>query len=239
MPRSPLILSLGLHGALAVWMTGASAGPGWAPVRAANPGSVICFLGEDAMVSKPTSDFLPELEAELQAAPDPVPRLESLPEERSEEAVTPPRDASPVSVPLFSEPAPEGSTSVRSGEADGRNTDLRKSGRRGGRESEGAAGNTGRGSGGGYHPPQYLLRSSPTYPAQARARKLEGTVLLLLTIDASGSVSAVRLQRGSGHEILDQTAWEAVRTWKFTPARREGVEVSAEVEVPIRFRFEA
>ncbi len=64
-------------------------------------------------------------------------------------------------------------------------------------------------------------------------------MLLLLTIDASGSVSSVRLQRGSGHEILDQTVLEAVRAWKFTPARREGVEVSAEVEVTIRFRFEA
>lgn len=191
------------------------------------------------MVSAPPKEFSPSQETELQAAPDPLPRWESLPEKRSEETFTPPRDASAVSAPLVSEPAPERLPSARFGEADGRKSGLRKGGRRGGGGSEGVAGNAVLSGGGGYCPPQYLLMRSPTYPAQARARRLEGTVLLLVTIDARGSVSGVRLQRGSGHEILDQTALEAVRAWKFTPTRREGVEVSAEVEVPIRFRFEA
>ncbi|MFW6162471.1 MAG: energy transducer TonB, partial [Planctomycetota bacterium] len=47
----------------------------------------------------------------------------------------------------------------------------------------------------------------------------------------------VRVARSSGHAVLDEAAVAAVRRWRFTPARAGGAAVTAEVEIPIRFRL--
>ena len=39
----------------------------------------------------------------------------------------------------------------------------------------------------------------------------------------------------SGHQILDDAAVAAVRTWRFSPATQAGVPVAAIADVPIRF----
>ena len=95
----------------------------------------------------------------------------------------------------------------------------------------------GRREGAEYTPPRFLLRYKPTYPAPARAQKLEGTVLLLVSVDAAGHVAGASLQRSCGHTILDRAALEAVRSWRFVPAYQADRAVPATVEVPIRFTF--
>jgi protein TonB len=102
-------------------------------------------------------------------------------------------------------------------------------------------GNIGGSSGGnggiGYLPPQFLLRYKPPYPEKARAQRLAGTVLLLVSVDAAGHVTNASLQRSCGHAILDHAALAAVRSWRFSPARQMDHAVAATVEVPIRFSF--
>lgn len=99
---------------------------------------------------------------------------------------------------------------------------------------------SGAGSGGsGYIPPQFLTRYKPPYPQQARAQRLEGVVLVLVSVDTEGRVTGVSLRAGSGHAILDRAALEAVRTWRFTPARQGDRVIPANVELPIRFQFSA
>jgi protein TonB len=93
------------------------------------------------------------------------------------------------------------------------------------------------GRGGGYTPPRFLLRYKPLYPAKARVQRLEGTVLLRVSVDAVGHVSGASLQRSCGHTLLDRAALEAVRSWRFIPAHQADRAVSATVEVPIRFTF--
>ncbi len=100
----------------------------------------------------------------------------------------------------------------------------------------GAAGGGGRVA--GYVPPQFLIRYKPRYPEEARARRLEGTVLLLVALDAAGHVTGTNIQRSCGHAVLDRAALTAVRSWRFDPARQDGVAIAARVEVPVRFRFE-
>ena len=83
----------------------------------------------------------------------------------------------------------------------------------------------------------YLNNQPPAYPLTARRRGIEGTVLLRVEIHANGHCQQVRVKRTSGHAVLDRAALEAVRQWRFVPARRGGHAVTATVDVPISFRL--
>jgi periplasmic protein TonB len=49
------------------------------------------------------------------------------------------------------------------------------------------------------------------YPAEARARRIYGSLLLTVAIKADGEVESVEVERSSGHKILDQAAVRIVR----------------------------
>jgi periplasmic protein TonB len=78
----------------------------------------------------------------------------------------------------------------------------------------------------------------PKYPAAAQRRGLEGKVMLRVRVSPAGAVEGVELLSGSGAEILDEAAIQAVRGWTFRPAMRLGVAVAAVVDVPVRFRLD-
>ena len=91
------------------------------------------------------------------------------------------------------------------------------------------------GQAGAFSPPQYRRCPAPPYPAEARARRLSGEVLLRVAVSENGAVESVALRRSSGHATLDEAAVRAVRGWVFQPARLGDRAVSAAVEVPVRF----
>lgn len=103
----------------------------------------------------------------------------------------------------------------------------------------GSGGGTGGGPyrpGSGITPPGLLHEVKPDYTEDARRRGLEGEVLLEIVVRSDGSVGSVRLLRGLGSG-LDQRAIEAVRQWRFSPARRHGTPVDVMVEVAMEFRL--
>ncbi len=78
--------------------------------------------------------------------------------------------------------------------------------------------------------------SPPPYPAAALKRGLEGLVTLAVLVAADGSVEQIRVQRSSGHRVLDREALRHVREhWRFQPAWRDGQAVSAWASVPVEF----
>lgn len=87
--------------------------------------------------------------------------------------------------------------------------------------------------------PDYLSNPAPEYPMLARRRGWSGTVLLKVRVSASGSPREIRLLKGSGHEILDTAAQEAVQGWRFVAAMRNGEPVESWVEVPVRFELKS
>jgi TonB family protein len=103
----------------------------------------------------------------------------------------------------------------------------------------GSGGGTGGGPyrpGSGITPPELLHEVKPDYTEDARRRNLEGEVVLEIVVRSDGSVGNMRLQRGLGAG-LDQRAMEAVRRWRFAPARRHGTPVDVLVEVAVEFRL--
>ncbi|GAO36696.1 energy transducer TonB [Sulfuricella sp. T08] len=84
----------------------------------------------------------------------------------------------------------------------------------------------------------YLSNPPPAYPLAARRRGIEGTVLVRAEISAGGECQRAELKKTSGHEMLDHAALEAVKKWRFMPAKRGSQAVVAWVEVPITFKLE-
>jgi protein TonB len=76
---------------------------------------------------------------------------------------------------------------------------------------------------------------NPDYPAFARSRGLQGLVLLRVDVAPSGVALAVTVATSSGHQILDDAAVAAVRTWRFSPATQAGMPVAAFADVPVHF----
>lgn len=90
------------------------------------------------------------------------------------------------------------------------------------------------------HPPRALAGNPlPAYPEAAREDGLEGSVRLAVEVDALGHVTSVRWDRRSGVMLLDVAARDAVRQWRFEPARHAGQAVSATVAVTLQFRLDA
>ena len=77
----------------------------------------------------------------------------------------------------------------------------------------------------------------PAYPSSALKAKIEGTVVLNLSIDAKGKVTDAKITRSSGVAALDEAALRGVRKWKFTPAKRGGVATPSIVRAPIAFQL--
>jgi len=78
----------------------------------------------------------------------------------------------------------------------------------------------------------------PAYPPAARRRSLEGRAVVRATVTAEGQVASVELRQSSRHDSLDQAALEAVRRWRFAPARRGEQAIAGAVDVPVVFRLE-
>lgn len=81
----------------------------------------------------------------------------------------------------------------------------------------------------------YLDNPKPVYPALSRRLGEEGRVVLRVRVAASGLPTEVTLHAGSGSDRLDRAALDAVRRWKFVPARLGDEAVAAAVLVPIVF----
>jgi protein TonB len=84
----------------------------------------------------------------------------------------------------------------------------------------------------------YLKNPQPRYPMSARRRGEQGTVLLKVLVTREGSAGSVSVESSSGSMALDDAALEAVRNWRFVPARRGAQAVEAWHLVPIVFKLE-
>ncbi len=78
----------------------------------------------------------------------------------------------------------------------------------------------------------------PVYPELARRRGEQGRVMLRVGVDPAGRPISVSVATSSGFPILDSSALNAVRAWRFVPATRGGRAVPAVAEVPVQFRLE-
>lgn len=85
------------------------------------------------------------------------------------------------------------------------------------------------------HPPTLIRRVTPEYPRTARQRGIEGLVVLEAILDVEGRVGR-DIKVLESVPDLDRAAIDALRQWRFKPARdKSGTSVAVILEVPIRF----
>jgi protein TonB len=103
----------------------------------------------------------------------------------------------------------------------------------------GSGGNYGGGLrriGGGVSEPQLVYKVDPEFSEEARRAKFMGVVTVNLIVDPNGNPQNVRLVRGVGMG-LDEKAIEAVRQYRFKPARENGKPVAVQLNVEVDFRI--
>ena len=83
-------------------------------------------------------------------------------------------------------------------------------------------------------PPKLLKALPPKYPDEAFRKRRNGSVLVMLVIDASGQVlDAEVLESSDGFQAA---ALECVRSWRFAPASKAGQSVGTVVTAPVTFK---
>jgi len=103
----------------------------------------------------------------------------------------------------------------------------------------GHGGGTGGGAfrvGGGVSAPKAIYSPDPEYSEEARKAKYQGTCVLWLVVGPDGRARDIRVARTLGLG-LDEKAMEAVKTWKFEPAMKDGKPVAVQINVEVTFRL--
>ena len=90
--------------------------------------------------------------------------------------------------------------------------------------------------GSGVSPPRLLREVRAEYSDAARRANLEGEVELEIVIRSDGTVGDVKILKGLGLGLNEQ-AVQAVRQWRFAPARLKGTPVDVIVEVAVEFKL--
>ena len=91
--------------------------------------------------------------------------------------------------------------------------------------------------GGDVRPPRLIKSATPAYPVLARTQRVSGDVQVDALVDTTGNVEAVKVL--SGPLLLQRTAAEAIRQWKYTPGVLDGTPTPMHVTVVLKFRIPA
>ena len=75
----------------------------------------------------------------------------------------------------------------------------------------------------------------PRYPGESRKAREEGTVQLRAVVGVEGSAKEVSVAQSSGYARLDESALEALRKWRFMPAKQGDKLIEGVIVVPITF----
>ena len=89
--------------------------------------------------------------------------------------------------------------------------------------------------GGGVTPPVLVSKVEPVFSDEARAAKVDGTVVLYTEVGSDGAARNIRVLRGLGYG-LDEKAIEAVQQWRFQPGMRDGQPVTVAATIEVNFR---
>jgi protein TonB len=90
--------------------------------------------------------------------------------------------------------------------------------------------------GSGVSAPRAIYDPDPDYSEEARKAHYQGSVILTVIVDPSGHPKDIHISRSLGMG-LDEKAIEAVRTWRFEPALKDGHPVAVQMSVEVNFHL--
>jgi protein TonB len=84
-------------------------------------------------------------------------------------------------------------------------------------------------------PPKATRAPDPDFPLIPPDAEPRGVVVMLVGIEANGHVGLVHVLRSS-NDAFQNSAVSTVKTWKFTPAKKDGKPVPVQVTVEMKFQ---
>lgn len=86
-------------------------------------------------------------------------------------------------------------------------------------------------------PPRKKFSVRPDYPPTLKAQGIEAEVILAVTVDADGTVGAVKVIKGTKHAEFDKAAVAAATRERYSPATKDGTPIPNQVQFTVRFRL--
>ena len=90
--------------------------------------------------------------------------------------------------------------------------------------------------GGGIRAPVKINDVRPVYPPAARQARVQGVVILEITIETDGAVSDARVLRSI--PLLDQAALDTVRQWRYQPTLVNNAPVPVKMTAAVNFALD-
>ena len=87
----------------------------------------------------------------------------------------------------------------------------------------------------GTKPPKATHAPDPAYPEIPKDAEPKGVVVMLVGINAKGRVELVHVLRAS-NAAFQNSAVSTVKTWKFSPAKKDGRPMPVQVTVEMKFQ---
>jgi len=84
--------------------------------------------------------------------------------------------------------------------------------------------------------PAIIAKCAPQYTESARRAGIEGTVVLYVRVYPDGKARGFKVQRSLSRD-LDEKAIEAVRSWRFSPGKKDGKTVIVPATIEVNFRL--
>ncbi len=84
----------------------------------------------------------------------------------------------------------------------------------------------------------YLQNPRPVYPPLSKRLGEQGQVIHSVLIGVDGLPVSATLVKSSGFDRLDQAAYKAVMSWRYTPGKRNGVPTQMSYNAPINWVLE-
>lgn len=85
--------------------------------------------------------------------------------------------------------------------------------------------------------PQLISNPVPRYPLEALERGWQGLCTWKAKLNRQGQLEQIQLLQSSGYSKLDQSAFDALKTWQWLPAKDSNGTAEVWVQVPVRFQI--
>lgn len=87
-------------------------------------------------------------------------------------------------------------------------------------------------------PPVPVRTVAPDYPFEMRREGTPGLVTVKCTIDEQGNVVEPVVEKSS-NPAFEKPAVDALRKWKFKPAKQDGNPIATKISIPIKFSVDS
>ncbi|MHA4866863.1 energy transducer TonB [Duganella sp. PWIR1] len=87
--------------------------------------------------------------------------------------------------------------------------------------------------------PKFISCTKPAWPTEALRHAYQGTATVALLIGADGTVRQSRIEKSSGHELLDLATKEGMARCLFKPATQDGQPVETWIKMQYAWTLDA